>query len=363
MAAIIPTPYQVGLYPTMGIDDTTPTETNLALDGTGDEAGGIIQAQDENAITHIGFRHETNASPPTYLASIQGVDANGLPDGTVKGGGSPASATFDPTSFGDNTFQWIELDNSYTPSLGEFLYAVIEYSSGTIGASNDMTVTRAISGIRSSISRFPTGATTTNNWSGKTDAPAGPFAFRTASTRYGLPYGATLTAGSIGTNGHREACRFQIPANTFSSVKCKGVSLAVNWPTSADFIVGLWNASGTSLGSVTVDEDYLTSTTDGVGTFIFDTEITLSPATTYYVGIERTTVACGLIYQDMDEDNNLLCFPLGTASYYGTYNLSSWSDDTGRRPVGVDLILSDMTSGAGGGGLLTHPGMQGGFNG
>src|SRR5438105_4685448 len=86
--------------------------TSFALDQTTDQIEYIFQAAEAITITRLGFRYGTRTgTPPTYQVSLQGVDGTGVPDGTVKGGGSPASATFTPPADAtwDATWRWVTL--------------------------------------------------------------------------------------------------------------------------------------------------------------------------------------------------------------------------------------------------------------
>src|SRR5262245_6559267 len=102
----------------------------LALNQSTDTMEFIWDSYDNGlVISRLGFRYGTRTgTPPTYRISLQGVDGSGLPDGTIKGGGSPASATFTPpadTSW-NSTWQWINLSNTYTTAnRGEKLATVI----------------------------------------------------------------------------------------------------------------------------------------------------------------------------------------------------------------------------------------------
>lgn len=100
------------------------------LNGSTLKIAAVFRARGQQ-ITKIGCLVSSVASPPVYLADLQSV-VSAAPSTTVLGGGSPASATFTPVA----GWQWITLTNPYTPTLGDIVAAVIEYSSGTIDASH-----------------------------------------------------------------------------------------------------------------------------------------------------------------------------------------------------------------------------------
>jgi hypothetical protein len=132
--------------------------TNFTINssaGTADIVVWCFQADTTDAITDLGFRYGARTgTPPTYRISLQGASTSGIgPDGTVLGGGSPASQTFTPpadTSI-NGLWQWKTLANSYTPTRGQFLCSVIEYSSGTIDGSNNSSFTKEAAGLLSLI--------------------------------------------------------------------------------------------------------------------------------------------------------------------------------------------------------------------
>lgn len=105
-----------------------PGLTNLSLDTSTNAAEWIVQCAAAETITHLGVRIQSNTAPPTYRLSVQGVDASGNPDGTIKGSGT-AKVDFVPSATG---FQWFALDSSYASSRGEMLAIVMAYQSGTI---------------------------------------------------------------------------------------------------------------------------------------------------------------------------------------------------------------------------------------
>lgn len=83
-------------------------------------------------ITKVRLNFASVATPPVYQVSLQGLSAKVTPSGTDLGGGSPTLTTFTPVAGSQD----ITLTNAYTPTLGDDVAIVVEYSSGTIGASN-----------------------------------------------------------------------------------------------------------------------------------------------------------------------------------------------------------------------------------
>jgi hypothetical protein len=299
----------------------------------------------------------TISSPPIYQVSLQGSDANGLPDGTVLGSGTPASATFDPSAWSAFSFNWIELDNPYTPTVGQIVMPVLEYSSGTISSSNRIGVVSSWNMFINS-TRFGS-RYTTNNWSTATRSQPPGLALRTAGSRIGVvSVGNAPTTASIGTVGNREAAKFTLP-EFFSSLTCYGLRMACKPTSNSTIKLGLWDAAGVEIQAETISELTLSSSSTSYMNCVFATPATILPNTTYYAGIERTGSSCDLMHVELSEANDQLAYPLGTAACRATWNGSAWTDNTTFRPLSLELLISDITGGGGasfpligGGGLI-----------
>lgn len=332
--------------------------TNHTLDGTGKKLGFVVQVGNGDAITALGFRYGARTgTPPTYKISVQGVSTTtGYPDGTIKGGGSPASKTFTPPAdtTWNGTWREITLDNTYTPSRGETIAIVIEYSAGTCDGSNNSSFSRHASGGSTEwVSNRYYAVDTGSGWGTGTFSYFLPYTIVTANTVTGFPASDLGKSTSIGTNGHRQALRFKLPTSFGSTYKVRGVRLNATRPgPSASIILGLWNAAGTALNDVTIDTDQF-GHSSGVGNNLYgfwdDAPATLDCGTEYYVGIERTGATTALLTCQLASANDLKAYPGGSEFYYASWNGSSWTADNTQRPY-VELILDDVTAAAGGGG-------------
>ena len=153
---------------------------------------------------------------------MEGIDASGLPNGTILGGGSPASGTFTPPA--DTTWnslwRWVTLSNAYTPTRGEKLALTIRHSAGTVNASNNSTFTLRFTTAAAEVFAFPYGLTLTAGTWAKVAVDVPIFAIRTANQRYGMLI-QSLFSTTVTTTGHRSAMRFTLPATwaeTFAMV-------------------------------------------------------------------------------------------------------------------------------------------------
>lgn len=328
--------------------------STFAIDDAAERAAVVFLADDANAITHVGFRTGAiTGTPPTYRFSIQGVDtATGFPDGTVKGGGSPASMT--SSSFTANTWYWLALDNSYTPTLGEPLAFVVDYSTGTINASNRIftahyTNTDSFLNI-SARDGLPYALTYSSSaWTKQTQAPI--FGIRTASTRYGNPSLTLAQTSNVTTSGHRAVMKFRVPSGgLISAYTVKEMKAFFAPPASgSDFTVGIWNAAGTALQSDTAYTDVVRALgTQNFHNYVFSSPATLDAGTWYYAGIQAAGSIISLYHQIVDGTSDKLAYNQIEAGG-ATWNGSAWTDQDTWLPA-IELTLGDITAAGGGGG-------------
>lgn len=332
-----------------------PAATNFTIDATNDSKHFIFAAENTEAITHLGFRYGARVGTPcVQRVSLQSL-AGGPPqygDGTVLGGGSPASATFTPPADAtwNGTWQWIALTNSYTPTRGQLLALVIDYSSGTVNGSNSSSYTYAYqSGSLVLESGMPY-SVQLNAGSPSGSAYHPPFGIRTANTRYGrVFYNTWATRGAL-TTGHRIAMKFNLPTQFGSTYTIRGFeflgSITNNQDTN-NILAGLWSASALIQG-VNCDSRrfYVHSNSYSLNRVLFDESslTALTTGTTYYLGFEvlgasRQALISG---SQLTDANDRLAYPWGTAVNYATYNTSVWTDDTTVVPW-VFPIIDDVT--------------------
>lgn len=328
--------------------------TNFALDSGGasiDRAANAIQYPWADAITHCGFRYGLRTGTPVqHKIGLQGVDGSGNPDGTYKGGGSPASGTFTPPA--DTTWngvwQWIALANSYTPATpGEDLAIVIE-PVGTPDGSNNSSFTYILTGTgQAGRIGHPYGLTQSNAgvW---THVAGSPFFGVKSATRM-FSHGGAASAfytTTMGTNGHRQALRFKLASGWGSTFKVIGVRWLITTPIPGQtYKLGLWEGT-TEHQVVTRDSDFTQVATATswafFETYFDDAPVTLNYGTAYYIGMERVASACGINGLSLSNAAELASFPGGAEMYYSTFDGSSWTDSQVMRPA-IDLILDGIT--------------------
>ena len=335
------------------------------IDNSGDKHAFVFQVPEDATITHLWTNVSTVTSPPTCKISLQGVDASGLPDGTVKGGGSPASVTFTPAA----GVTWHALANSYAAVRGEILAIVIEYDSGTVGPSNTATflVTTATLTQRLGVPYY---ASKNDAGSYGKTATLGPlFGYKTASKSFGRPFKTASLAKSTSTTVEY-AQRFSLDAGYGATKKLVGIRYWGGNASTGTQTTWITLYSGTDvLQQIGLDGDYAASagaTSREHEVYFDETNLTaLDFGTEYRVGIIAST-ATSIQALDVQDDGDMSAFPFGTQMYASTRTLgaavtaasgppsggAAWTDSPKER-LYLDLILEDWTepSGGSGGGI------------
>lgn len=348
-------------------DTANPAFTNHLLDQTTDAVEFIFQAPAGIAITKLGFRYgaKSSGTPPTYIIELEGVAAaTGFPDGTIKGASNNAKATFRPpadTSW-DGTWQWITLGESYTCAEGEWLAIVIKDDPGTADSisgtnSGSFTYTDGRGGNRSGLPYAITNAA-----GSRTKQAAPPvFGYASSSVTYGRPVEAvtTLDLYSSGTNPNEQGMTFTLPAGWGSTYKIRGVKYyGAGGTTGTTSTMTLYDDDGdpgTALQTLTIDWDMVRGTGGTLANFTFyfdESSLTaIDFGSAYHIGLKADggTTAMSLASITLDAAADRAAWPGGEQFNLCTRNGGTWTEVTAKRPL-MNLILSDITEPAGGGG-------------
>lgn len=348
------------------------TYTNFALDQTTDQLEVIFQADRAMTITKMAVRYGVRTgTPPTYKISLQGVDdTTGNPDGTIKGGGSPASTTFTPPADAtwDATWRELTLDNSYTATRGEKLSLVVAYSAGTVDGSNFSSLSSQDSiGLYRQLPGLPYAITNNAGTRAKVSGNRPVFAYLAGTTVSGNPSllaWATAAANfTLNSTPDEIASAFTLPTGWGSSYKLAGVVFTpAVVPAGKTIKVQLYSGT-TVLQTVTIDSDDVARTSNAPIRAIFtDVSLTaLSFGTQYRVGLQPQDAAGNWTFGGLTVNANADwgAYPLGIDWYASTRtDAGAWTDVTTAR-LNLELILDDIT----GGGLLLSSGMTGGLRG
>jgi len=326
--------------------------TNFVLDAATDALEFIIQVSEADTITHVGFRiGVVTGTSPVYQVSLQGVAGNGNPDGVIKGGGSPASATFTPTAAQNGTWQWIALANSYAATRGEFLALVIAYSSGTVDGANNASFTS----VPTNTDHFTGFPYVIQNNAGvrSRQTNIAVWGIRSATSRQGKPWQSWFNTNiSSDTTPDEQALRFLAPA-ALSQYTVAGVRAFIRTPASGKTVtVALWDGT-TLLQSVTVDSDALVannSTRLIEAAFQNAVLAQLTGGNVYRISFApvQTAANFSLIGIGVPDALDLLAWPGETEWYLSTRtNAGAWTDDPLTRPI-AEIQLADITAASSG---------------
>lgn len=337
------------------------------LDASNDKIAVVFQMPEAMTITTIGFATTNagqNVADPVYTWSIQGVDATGLPDGTIKGGGSPASVAengADAIQMDDHT-----LANTYAASRGEWLSIVGEHSSGTVDGTHFIQIRRGWDFLAGSPGA-PYSLTDTAGAGWVKLGNSGPiWLLRSASKSLGFPIGAFSVAGQDWNSTNESGLRFNLDSGWGSTFKLKGVQMVSEFLVAgATCYMALYSGASapyTLEESIAIDGDYFRNTLTNIGHFFFDeaTLPTLNFGTEYFL-IFTSSSATG---------RSPWVFEFATAGdaaalpWGGEFQLctrvvnnipgsdtadNNFTMTTTKRPA-IALILEDWTEPAGGGG-------------
>lgn len=359
-------------YPFTGTAVLTYTDTTLSAQDS--KVGFILPfscSGTSETLTHVGFRYGAFTGTPasnSYKASIQGVDASGNPDGTVLGGGSPASLTYTPAGADANGWIWKTLANGISVNRGTRIAGVIERVAATDG-SNCLAVSSAHGRIinRSGISyglTYSGGSWTKTTGTGNHHC----MAVKSASGVYGFPADELYSVLSLGSTTER-GLFFTMPTNFCSTYKVKAIRILGTTPSGGSGTHQATLYSSPVTGSIailndsgTIDNDSLSvgGSQDREMLFVFTgTLATLNAGTEYGIGLATTTGSdMGIVCIDVESVGDLDAYPYGQQLGYMTRTLTDYppsgndsnnfTKTTTRRPV-AELILDDITAPSGGG--------------
>lgn len=348
------------LLPGFSVGNSPISVTNFSLDGPTDQAEWVFQADEAMTITRLGFRYGARTlTPPTYTISLQGVDGSGNPDGTIKGGGSPASKSFTPPAdtTWDATWRWLTLDNSYTCTRGEFLSIVI--TNAAADASNFSSVTTTAS-IGYSLTTTSTPYAIANNAGVRTrSSSTACFAYSSATAVYGMPLKAVFAPAVItqSTTPDEYATMFAVPANLGASYQVAGIMIRALLPAAKTMKVQLYSGT-TVLQTITYDTDITVAGSERTHLFMFTetTLVDLQFGQPYRIGFQPQDAAGNYTFYGYTQDSNAEwgAYPLGIDwSSSSRTDAGAWTDDTATRLICM-LLLKEIKKPAPG--IIMAPG-------
>ena len=283
------------------------------------KTGAVLRARGQS-ITAIGYNCSSVTSSPTYQCSIQSV-SSGVPSTTVLGS---TTTTFTPTT----GWHWVTLANAYTPTLGDVIAMVIEYSSGTIDSSHHAVFNIRIGAIQNDLPVALTynGSVWANNFG----------QFPVMAVQY--------SDGSV----HQYMCGLTaVPTNTDfnsgSGTNEIGITFIAPGNITIDSFMGCLKPGGTFSGTYTL---YDASTTSLIGsdnvtvtqneTFggssislsqVPITPITLTAGLRYYLAFKPTSVNNIRIQKHVYESAASKKAIFGDASFVSRSGSGAWTQD------------------------------------
>jgi hypothetical protein len=278
--------------------------------------GAYLYANRASAIRRIGFHVSALSGGPTFRIALEGFSTGNTSDNVVKGGGSPASVST-TVSTGWN---WVTLDNDYTPVLGEILVPVIRYVSGATS-----------------------GTFTRHGLAAYDHLPHGFYNSGAATADHYMPNIAieysdgTLVPGTLGITSATTA-----GFNTGSTPDERGILItapctcrvvgayvqAIGSNASADLQVKFYDSSNTILGSATHDSTLQGSFDNFSGILVWWTPFTITRGETYRMTALPTT-ANNVNIQVLTFASSALRESAGCAfGYTSRSDAGSWSNDS-----------------------------------
>lgn len=342
-------------FPLSIVAQSLPTFQSLALNTTTRIVAGFFVVNEDITVDRLGYTLlSITGTSPTQRISIQGIAYVGAvanPDGTVLGGASPASATFNPTSLGHaaNSHNTIVLDNSIALTRGQKIAVVLEYSSGTVDASNCITpyyyTTMPDLGL-------PYPVDYQASWLERTGAPL--FSFGNSTTTYGYPFAQATQQSytSAGTNEYGFV--FNLPTANGVTYELYGVRILYSPPgASGTYAAKVYQGDGaadtTVLQSNTGLVGALSGTTNRVHTILFSgTLATLSFGSPYRFSLLAETANTNtLYYLNFTTAGHQLSMSQAVAAYWTSRAGGNWTDVTTRMAI-VELLIGNITLPSGG---------------
>lgn len=351
MGAIIGLANELRFWP----GGTTPSVGNFTLNQATDAWETIFQAVEDATITALGYRQGTlTGSAPVFKISLQGVDGSGNPDGTILGGGSPASKTFTPTSGNNNTWTWQTLDNSIAVTRGQLLSIVIARDSGTIDGSNNCSfASTAALGVTVGM---PYNIQNDNGV--RTRQVTSPiFGYKSSTRVYGQPCQTAQAVGyNSGSTPDERANLLNIPTTWWSTYKIIGVAWYGVLAAATTVDIVLYDSDGsTVLQSITLDSDYTQSVSNRRFEMLFDesTLSTLNAGTNYYLAVKPAATSHTLAGVTVSATADLDAYVAGASVCQAASrtDAGAWTTDNTTRWA-INPIVADITAPSGGSGVV-----------
>lgn len=337
-----------------GLIDSTPALGNrTTLDAAGEYEAIVICAREAMTLTHVGFKPSLATGSPTADIRIETLDsATGLPSGTLWAANTNIVTGTLTTSWGLHA-----LTASATIAAGQWFVVKIAYNSGTSFRTTNFSNCQISSGLPYFVvnTGTPTKTVMLDGFLGVLGS--------SATTFYNIeglfPVSALTISTFNNTNSARRGLRFKVP----SKARCVGLTWH-NGASVGDVNAGIFDDAGTELsGSLTAMAGNAWLGADaGTPRVYFDNPVTISADTWYRAALEpssATNITLSTITLPSADYRSGM--PGGLNHHYTTYVASSWTDTATDQIPLLDILIDQLDDGASAGGLIRHPGMNGGM--
>ena len=350
--------------------------TALAIKTQNEGVAAVFYMPVDDTITTVGFVNgsvngtATSIGDDTYTISLQGLTTGGVPDGTILGGGTPASATFPQSgqaggvTLGTTTSHILTLANSIALQGGT-KYALVIQHTGATDATNYINPNYVNGVLNATCMPYVATANSTPVWTRAAGPPLYWF-IRSASMTYLYPFIA-VAAQTVGTTTEK-GFTFSRPSgygtsNTYGVIGVRTSTSAVGGGQTVT--CNLYSNPGGSNPTILqttgqLDSDHFMTTVNRSLEFIFpeDTLAALVPGTTYAIGFSCTNAASASISTwTLPDANSRSAYGWGALTYCTRTLASAYPPDnsdgafaeTTTTLVDAELILGAFTAASPGG--------------
>lgn len=306
------------------------------LDASTDKLAFVFQVPKSGNITKIGFRTGTVTVADTLKITLQTVDSNGDPTGTLYGG----SALVTQAAPASNTWYEVTLGTPAAAIQGDVVAVVIEFNSYVAG---NLSIS-----IHADGPKFPyinqNDAATWTHQAGGIMMVIGydDGSYPITNT---LPITAlTSQAYNSGSTPDERALKFSFPV----AVRVCGASIFVAPTAGSAFDVVLYDTDGTTvLASVSMDGDVRGGTAINRMAIYFTSPVILTAGASYRLSIKPTNANnITVLEYTVNAAAYLEAIPGGTSCILSTRtDAGAWTDTTTIRPK-QGLIIDQVDNGA-----------------
>jgi hypothetical protein len=338
--------------------DPTATIGSGTLDNTADYLGGVFQAPKTGTINYIHWRTAsvTNWSGTLRVRIVDVDPVTGGPGTTTYGDAYTTSTQASGTNY-------VTTPLGASVTAGQWYAVVIDCPAV---ASGSIAVLRGFSYYLGGAGSYyaPYSFQSTDNAGTLVKAATAPILGIEYSDGYTpMPVAPVCTTGTVSLSSSGTVKVGNIFASPFPM---DAVGIWVVGDLDGDITLDIHlgdNASPIAGATCTCNKAFRGGGGFGLHQVLFDSGsiIQLAAGVTYRVVATATTTTASAIYRllNVPENAQLDQLPGGKDWFYTSYSGGAWADtDTARGYVG--LLIRRLSDGAGGG-LLTHPGMDGGM--